>query len=364
MKLSFLDSYKKKRVLVTGHTGFKGSWLCAWLKQLDAEVTGIALPPPTNRPNLFDSAHIADGMTSLFQDINVFPELQKVLEETQPEIIFHLAAQPLVRLSYRDPINTYMTNVVGTANLLEAARHCSSVKAIVAITTDKCYQNNEWVWGYRETDRLGGKDPYSASKACSELVISSYRESIYSLLEHPIHLASARGGNVIGGGDWSEDRLIPDIVNSLQEKKTIVLRNPTATRPWQHVLELLCGYLILGARLNGPEGEKFSSAWNFGPNAESVIPVEALVRQFCDSWGEKANIRIVPENLPESHFLRLDASKAEALLDWHPTLNIREALSLTAEWYRIYHKKPEQAESLLNKQIMDYKAIFQIGALS
>jgi CDP-glucose 4,6-dehydratase len=347
--------YAGKRVLVTGHTGFKGSWLCAWLKQLGAEVVGIALPCPENQTSLFSEAHIADGMKSFLQDINVFPEVQKIFQETQPEIVFHLAAQALVRPSYRDPLNTYLTNVVGTANILEAARHCPSVKTIVAITTDKCYQNNEWVWGYRETDRLGGKDPYSASKACSELVISSYRESMYPLLEHKIQLASARGGNVIGGGDWSEDRLIPDIVNALREKRTITLRNPTATRPWQHVLELVYGYLLLGMKLDSANGNEFASAWNFGPKAESIIPVETVVKQFCASWGGAADIQIIPEALPESHFLRLDASKAESYLDWHPALSINESLDLTATWYQAYYQNPEQAKELVDKQIRDYQ---------
>lgn len=354
--MTSLQNYKNKTVLITGHTGFKGSWLTAWLKQLGANVIGIALPPSKDMPNLFDTAHIAEGMTSYFQDINIFPELQKIINQTQPEIIFHLAAQPLVRASYRDTVNTYTTNVIGTVNVLEAARHCPSVKSIVAITTDKCYQNNEWVWGYREADRLGGKDPYSASKACAELVISSYRESIFSLLDNPIQLASARGGNVIGGGDWSEDRLIPDLVNAIQNNKTIVLRNPTATRPWQHVLELLYGYLILGTKLMGVKGKDFASAWNFGPAADSVIPVESLVHQFCELWGSNTEIKITPEGLPESHFLRLDASKAEAMLDWHPALNIRESLALTADWYKAYYKAPGLAEALMSQQIEQYQS--------
>lgn len=360
MITSILKNYKNKRILVTGHTGFKGSWLCAWLKQLGAEVIGIALSPAENRTNLFQVANIAENMTSFFQDINDFSRVLEIIQQMQPEIIFHLAAQPLVRLSYHDTVNTYMTNVVGTANVLEAARFCPSVKAIVAITTDKCYQNNEWVWGYRETDRLGGKDPYSASKACAELVISSYRESIYPLLDHSIQLASARGGNVIGGGDWSEDRLIPDIVHSLQEKKTITLRNPTATRPWQHVLELLYGYLILGIKLSDSNGKQFASAWNFGPTAESVIPVESLVRLFSELWGENTDIQVKPDVLPESHFLRLDSSKAESLLNWHPQLNIKDSLALTAKWYKSYWQNTECAEAMVNEQINEYEARLEI----
>ncbi len=349
------ESYKGRRVLVTGHTGFKGSWLCAWLKQLGAEVSGVSLPPSPHRRNLFTVAHIDNGINSFFQDINHYPALKKIVDEVQPEIIFHLAAQALVRYSYREPLETYMTNVVGTANVLEAARHTPSVKAIVAVTTDKCYQNNEWVWGYRETDALGGKDPYSASKACSELVISSYRDSLLPLAERPIYLASARGGNVIGGGDWAEERLIPDIIQSLCEKKTIVLRNPSATRPWQHVLELLRGYLMLGARLNTDEGAKFASAWNFGPASENVITVEVLVKQLAELWGEPIEIQVTPEQWHESHFLRLDASKAESSLYWHPALNIKETLSLTAEWYSAYHKNPEKARDLVDRQIAEYQ---------
>lgn len=355
MTTSFLTHYKKKRVLVTGHTGFKGSWLCAWLKQLGAEVIGVALPPPDNNlPNLFEAAHISDDMTSLYQDIHHLSALQQIFETHQPEIIFHLAAQALVRPSYRDPVNTYMTNVVGTANVLEAARHCPSVKAIVAVTTDKCYHNNEWVWGYRETDTLGGKDPYSASKACAELVIASYRDSLFPLLDFPIHLASARGGNVIGGGDWSEDRLIPDIINALQNKKTITLRNPTATRPWQHVLELLRGYLMLGAKLNTPDGAQYASAWNFGPASEDAIPVESLVKQLATLWGTSVNIQITPEPLHEAHFLYLDASKAKTLLNWHPTLNIQASLALTADWYKAYHQDCLSAGRWVNQQILTY----------
>lgn len=349
------EKYKNRRVLVTGHTGFKGSWLCAWLKQLGAVVTGASLPPPENRPSLFKVAHVAEGMTSFFLDINSLSDMTKVFQETQPEFVFHLAAQALVRPSYREPSNTYMTNVVGTVNILEAARHCPSVKSIVAITTDKCYQNNEWVWGYRETDTLGGKDPYSASKACAELVISSYRESLFPLIDRPIHLASARGGNVIGGGDWSEDRLIPDIVEALHLNKTITLRHPTATRPWQHVLELLKGYLMLGIKLDSSEGGKYASAWNFGPAGENAIPVESLVRQFSELWGTNSKIEVIPQPQHEAHFLRLDSSKAETLLDWHPSLNIQESLALTAEWYRIYHQDPSQAANLIKKQITDYQ---------
>lgn len=225
----------------------------------------------------------------------------------------------------------------------------------MAVTTDKCYHNNEWVWGYRETDVLGGKDPYSASKACAELVIASYRDSLLPLLDRPVHLASARGGNVIGGGDWSEDRLIPDIVTSLQEKKTITLRNPTATRPWQHVLELLRGYLTLGVKLNSTDGAPFASAWNFGPAAEDAIPVESVVRQFAQVWGGDIDIQVIPELQHEAHFLRLDASKAEALLGWRPALNIQESLTLTAEWYRDYNQCPEKAADLLNRQIEKYR---------
>jgi CDP-glucose 4,6-dehydratase len=351
-----LKTYQHKSVLITGHTGFKGSWLCAWLKQLGAKLTGISLPPPTEHINLFQEAQIEKNLNSLFIDINSLPALKKAFAEAEPEIVFHLAAQSLVRPSYRNPSETYMTNVVGTVNVLEAARACPSVKAIIVITTDKCYKNNEWIWGYRETDELGGKDPYSASKACAELVVSSYRESILPLADHPIYLASARGGNVIGGGDWSEDRLIPDLVNALRKKKTITLRNPTATRPWQHVLELLNGYLMLGTQLSGPNAKEFASAWNFGPASSSAISVESLVYQFAQSWGnEKTNIRVIPEALPESHFLRLDASKAEAFLGWYPTLTIQESLKMTADWYKAYYQNPTKASELMTQQIKEYQ---------
>ncbi len=352
---SFLEVYKGRRVLVTGHTGFKGSWLCAWLKQLGATVIGVSLPPSENYPSLFDEAHISEGMSSFFQDINDYEGLKKIFAETQPEIIFHMAAQALVRLSYREPLNTYMTNVIGTANVLEAARHCSSVKTIVAITSDKCYYNNEWFWGYRETDTLGGVEPYSASKACAELVIASYREGLLPLQERKIHLASTRAGNVIGGGNWSEDRLVPDLIQALHQKKTIKLRNPKATRPWQHVLEPLRGYLMLGAALDSSDGEKYASAWNFGPTGENSISVESLVHQLAEFWGESVNVEITSDPIPECNLLRLDASKAEALLGWKPALNIRESLALTVEWYKNYYKKPGQAEELLNAQIEGYR---------
>lgn len=351
----FHDFYKGKKILVTGHTGFKGGWLCAWLKKLGADVIGFSLPPAVDRPSLFDAAHIKEGMTSLFGDIRDLDQLHRVFKQHQPVLVFHLAAQALVRRSYYDPVTTYATNVLGTVHVLEAARACSSVNSVLVVTSDKCYQNNEWTWGYREIDPLGGKDPYSSSKACAELVVKAYQESILRL-DGRIHLASARGGNVIGGGDWAEDRLIPDIVNALQTGQEIILRNPTAVRPWQHVLELIRGYLTLVPYL-ATEGKTFVGAWNFGPNKENEVTVECLTRKFITMWGASdSSVRVVPSTLREANFLRLDASKAEKELDWHPMLGIDESIGLTVKWYRDWSVNPTSAAKLVEEQISSYMA--------
>jgi CDP-glucose 4,6-dehydratase len=283
MKPSF---WRGKRVFLTGHTGFKGSWLALWLKSLGAEVTGFALPPPT-QPNLFEEAEVEDGLNSIIGDIRDFGTLQKSVHLASPEIVFHMAAQPLVRISYKYPIETYATNVMGTVHLLEAVRHTDSVKAIVNITTDKCYDNREWVWGYRENEPMGGFDPYSNSKGCAELASSAYRSSFFSkenYSQHGVALATVRAGNVIGGGDWALDRLIPDILAAFEQGEDVLIRNPHAIRPWQHVLEPLRGYLMLVERLieDGPE---YAEGWNFGPNDEDVQTVEQIVRRMAELWG-------------------------------------------------------------------------------
>ncbi|MBV9975701.1 MAG: CDP-glucose 4,6-dehydratase [Hyphomicrobiales bacterium] len=347
-----LPSLRGFRTLVTGHTGFKGSWLCSWLKQDGAEVAGLALAPePNGQPNLFEAANVGKGMRSSLGDIRAFELVEREFQEFQPEVVFHLAAQPLVRRSYRDPLTTFSTNVMGTAHVLEAARRCGSVRAIVCVTTDKVYDDKEWVWGYREDDPLGGADPYSASKAAAEIVAGSYRRALLPLDDHRIALATARGGNVVGGGDWSEDRLVPDIVRFINAGEPIVLRNPRAIRPWQHVLELLAGYLTLAHRLlNDPA--QASDAWNFGPGPDNEVDVEHLARSFAQAYGDsRARIEVVPSPLKESHSLKLDIAKSKMLLGWRPRLDFARTIGLTAEWYRGFHREGLPASDLLSQQI-------------
>jgi CDP-glucose 4,6-dehydratase len=334
--IQFQDIYRKKRVLITGHTGFKGSWLTLWLKELGAEISGIALQPYSylNHWDLLDLS-IDDNRL----DIRDYNRLLHVFQEKQPEIVFHLAAQPLVRKSYHEPLDTWSTNVIGTANVLEACRHTSSVRAIVVVTTDKCYQNQEWPWGYRENDRLGGHDPYSASKAGAELVASSYRSSYFDGLEIPL-LATARAGNVIGGGDWSEDRLIPDLVRSIEKNSTLEIRSPNARRPWQHVLESLSGYLLLGSRLL--QGDKIAAqAWNFGPNQDGNRAVTDLLESLSEHW---TNFQWIPTDKIQPHetgFLYLDSSSAKHVLGWQPVWDFKTSVSKTADWYNARWQKKE-----------------------
>lgn len=325
--------WNKRKVLVTGHTGFKGSWLSLWLQAMDADVVGFSLPPPTT-PNLFTLANIADGMTSIIGDIRDFTLLQGVIEKYQPEIIFHLAAQPLVRYSYHQPVNTYSTNVMGTVHLFEAARQVDCVKSIVNITTDKCYENLEWHWSYRENDRLGGYDPYSNSKACSELVTGAYRSSFYNALG--VGIASARAGNVIGGGDWALDRLVPDIIRACMNKQPVIIRNPHALRPWQHVLDPLNGYLQLAQRLY-ETGLTYSDSWNFGPVDNDVKPVGWIVDYIVRNWGNGAHWILDEANHPhEASNLKLDCAKAKTKLNWHTLYNLEKALDETIDWYKGY----------------------------
>lgn len=351
------EFYRGVKVLVTGHTGFKGSWLCAYLKGVGASVSGLALAPETDdRPALFDLARISSGMTSVIGDIRTLSVVENAIASAQPQVIFHLAGQALVRRAYRDPLGTFATNALGTAHVLEAARNCPSVRAVVCVTTDKVYQNHEWPWPYRETDELGGKDPYSASKACAELVAACYIQSLLPL-SGEIKLATARGGNVVGGGDWSEDRLVPDIVRALATDRRIVLRNPAATRPWQHVLELVRAYLTLGQRLlegdNGAIG-----AWNFGPNEPLEMTVEQVVKSFAAAWGEASfDVQIEPSSLKEAQALRLDVSKAASQLGWRPMLGIEEAIGMTADWYKRC-KLGEDAGALVEEQIRNYDERF------
>jgi CDP-glucose 4,6-dehydratase len=330
MKL-FGDVYRGKRVLVTGHTGFKGTWLSLWLKQLGAEVVGISLPPET-QPSHWNLLGLESTVQHHELDIRQANEVASVFKTTQPEVIFHLAAQPLVRRSYRDPLKTWSTNVMGTANVLEACRHAPSVRAILAVTTDKCYENQEWVWGYRETDRLGGHDPYSASKAGSELVAASYRRAFFHTDGSPL-LATARAGNVIGGGDWSEDRLIPDLVRAMAAQQSLEIRSPSATRPWQHVLESLSGYLLLGQKLI--EGnENFEGAWNFGPERNGNRTVANVLNKLQTNWPEMQWHHTMAPQPHEANLLYLDSSKAHDQLGWQPVWSLDTTLEKTADWYR------------------------------
>ena len=327
-----------KVVLLTGHTGFKGSWLSLWLQSMGANVIGYALPPPTN-PSLFISANVANDMTSIAGDMRDFPALLSVVEKYQPEIIIHMAAQSLVRHSYANPVETYSTNVMGTVHLLEAARQADSVRAIINVTSDKCYENREWIWGYRENEAMGGYDPYSNSKGCAELVAAAYRNSYFnpaSFADHGVGLASARAGNVIGGGDWAEDRLIPDIMRAITQNKPASIRNPHAIRPWQHVLEPLSGYLMLAETL-WKNGAAFGEAWNFGPNDEDAKPVQWIVEQLTKSWGEGASWVLDGGDHPhEAHYLKLDCSKAKARLDWQPRWHLDETLNKIVDWQKNY----------------------------
>ena len=347
-----------KRVLVTGHTGFKGSWLSLWLQQMGAEVCGYALDPPT-KPNLFEAASVGRGMKSAICDVRDLARLQQEVKAFHPEIVFHLAAQPLVRQSYEDPSGTFETNVTGTANVLEAVRGCESVRAVVVITSDKCYENKEWIWAYRENDRLGGYDPYSSSKACAELVVASYRNSFFSpkhYQQHGVALATARAGNVIGGGDWAQDRLVPDIMRAFMAGQVLKVRNPMAVRPWQHVLEPLRGYLLLAERLH-QDGARFAEAWNFGPEYSDAQTVQWIVEKLANSWSASARWEVDGAEHPhEARTLKLDWTKASEELGWRPELRLEAALQLTSEWYRAFQDK-EEMRAVTCRQIEQYRAL-------
>ncbi|MEI6883243.1 MAG: CDP-glucose 4,6-dehydratase [Bacteroidota bacterium] len=332
------EFWNDKRVLLTGHTGFKGSWLCLILHQLGAKVHGFALDPPTN-PSLFEEAKINELLTSTICNIRDYGGLLNTLEQAQPEIVIHMAAQPLVRESYKDPIGTYSTNVMGTVHLLEACRHTNCVRSIVNVTTDKCYENREWHWGYRENEPMGGYDPYSNSKGCSELITSSYRSSFFNVKEytkHRVAVATARAGNVIGGGDWANDRLIPDFIKAISKGEEVLIRSPYAIRPWQHVLEPLTGYLTLAEKLFN-EGARFSEAWNFGPDDVDVRNVEWVIRTICELWGKGASYKVDTNPQPhEANFLKLDCSKSKAELNWFPRWNLDTALLSIVEWNKAW----------------------------
>ena len=346
------DFWKGRSVLVTGHTGFKGSWLALWLRSWGAEVSGFSLPPETT-PALFDLMGGSD-VASTFGDVRDADALAASLSAGRPEIVFHLAAQSLVRRSYRDPLATYATNVMGTANLLEAVRRAGSVRAVVVVTSDKCYENHGSVWGYRETEPMGGHDPYSSSKGCAELVTSAYRASFFGDPDATCRIASARAGNVIGGGDWSEDRLIPDIIRSFAAHASVEIRSPLATRPWQHVLEPLSGYLTLAERLCGADGHKVAEGWNFGPADSDCKPVSYVVDRLATSWAPPARWHLSQAQHPhEAHLLKVDASKARAVLKWAPRLCLDDAIDWTTSWYQ-GHLKGQSAREMTLAQIDRY----------
>lgn len=349
--------WRGKSVLVTGHTGFKGSWLSIWLNHLGANVTGYSLAPES--PSNFDISHVAELVDSVQADVNDIDQLKSCFEECQPEIVFHLAAQSLVRKSYASPIDTFQTNIIGTANVLEAVRSCPSVKSVVVVTSDKCYENKEWVWGYREDERMGGHDPYSSSKGCAELITASYRASFFNPKEYSTHgvgLATVRAGNVIGGGDWAEDRLIPDILKAYSNSEELIIRNPNAIRPWQFVLEPLHGYMVLAERLY-TEGHQFSEAWNFGPRNEDVLSVQDLVQMLSALLNNGIKYRIdAKANLHEAMYLKLDCSKASEYLDWQPRTSISDTLNFIAEWYTALADNMNMQDVSL-KQIIAFESL-------
>lgn len=347
--------WKNKKVFITGHTGFKGSWLSLMLSQLGSDIYGYALQPPT-KPSLFEEANIGQLIKSHIGDIRDYNNLLSVLQHVSPDIVIHMAAQPLVRESYKNPIETYSTNVMGTVNLLEAIRHTPSIKAVVNVTTDKCYENQEWIWAYRENEPMGGYDPYSNSKGCSELVTSSFRNSFFNSKEyskHGVAIATARAGNVIGGGDWAEDRLIPDFIRSITKGEKLKIRSPYAIRPWQHVLEPLTAYLILANKLF-ENGTECAQAWNFGPDDSDAKNVEWITSKICNLWGENASYEI--DNNPQPHeanYLKLDCSKAKALLGWYPRWDVEKSLSYIVDWNKAF-LKGENMREVCNMQIREY----------
>jgi CDP-glucose 4,6-dehydratase len=350
--------WKGKRVLLTGHTGFKGSWLSLWLQSMGAQVVGYALAPPTN-PSLFEVAEADKGMVSVIGDIRNPEHLRAMFAEHKPEIVIHMAAQPLVRYSYIEPVETYSTNVMGTVNLLETVRGTDSVKAVVNVTSDKCYENREWAWGYRENEAMGGYDPYSNSKGCAELVTAAYRNSYFNAdkyNEHGVALASARAGNVIGGGDWAEDRLIPDIMRAIAQGSPVNIRSPHAIRPWQHVLEPLSGYLLLAQKLY-EEGACYAEGWNFGPNDDDAKPVQWIVEKLTKAWGEGASWTLEEGDHPhEAHYLKLDCSKAKARLNWMPKWHLDDTLGKIVEWQKQFQQGADMKTVTL-EQIDHYSKI-------
>lgn len=355
--------WKGRNVFLTGHTGFKGSWLSLWLNALGARVTGYALSPPT-QPNIYEQAGLADCVHSISGDIRDFARLKSSLEETHPDIVIHMAAQSVVRRGYEDPIETYSSNVMGTVNLFEAVRQLNRPCVLVNVTSDKCYINREWVWGYREDEPFGGRDPYSNSKGCAELVTTAYRESFFSnssFQQHRVALGSARAGNAIGGGDWTADQLIPDLMRAFLSRKPCLIRNPSSTRPWQFVLEPLRGYLMLAESL-AKDGPSFASGWNFGPVDADVKPVDWIADKLIRLWGDNAGwVRDTATHPKEAHALKLDASKAKAGLGWQPLLTIDKTLQWIVEWYQVFQKKGD-LRGITEDQITRYEGLCERSA--
>lgn len=356
-----LSVWKGRKVFLTGHTGFKGGWLALWLTQLGAQVRGYALDPYTN-PSLLEEAKVSSVVEDIRGDIRDLPKLEAAMKEFAPEIVIHMAAQPLVRYSYVDPLGTYSTNVIGTAHVLEAVRKTPSVRAVVSVTTDKCYENKEWVWGYRETDPLGGYDPYSSSKACAEIVTAAYRQSFFHPskfnADHKTLIASARAGNVIGGGDWSDDRLIPDLVRGFLKGEPVLIRRPNSIRPWQHVLEPLWGYVRLAEELY-KGNVSAASGWNFGPSDDDAWPVGRIAEKMVSVWGDNARwILDADPGVHEAGYLKLDASKARAELGWHPSLRIGTSLEWLVDWYKRW-QAGEDMHALTLQQIRNYEALLK-----
>ena len=350
--------WRGRRVFLTGHTGFKGSWLSLWLHKLGADVTGYALDPPT-QPSLFEQARVADSVRSIRGDIRDLAHLKSAVAECRPQVILHLAAQSVVRASYEDPIESYSSNVMGTVHLLDVVRQLKQPCAIVNVTSDKCYENREWIWGYRENEPMGGHDPYSNSKGCAELVTSAYRDSFFSpeaIAVHGVALGSARAGNAIGGGDWTRDQLIPDLMRAFLGGKPCLIRNPAAYRPWQFLLEPLRGYLILAERL-AENGATFASGWNFGPADADIQPVSWIADELVSLWGQGASWTLDSSAHPhEAHALKLDATKAARGLDWRPVLPLKQALAWIAEWYQAFHRSGDLRQVTL-KQIEEYERL-------
>lgn len=349
VKLAFEEALSGKRILVTGHTGFTGGWACLWLKSIGANVAGVSLPPDTT-PALFDALRLIDDVPTTFCDIGDYEPLADVFSSFQPELVLHLAAQPLVRRSYREPIETFRTNAQGTAHVLEAARRAKSVRGVVCVTTDKVYKNNEWEWPYRENDPLGGKDPYSASKSAAEMIIQSYMASYPWHMDQNPAIAVARGGNIIGGGDWSEDRLIPDFVRAVVDEKPMTLRYPDATRPWQHVLALVHGYLLILSGLISETPDRYSKAWNLGPHDPKNYTVRDVLELMSGNWC-RPNLEYMENPLHEARALALDSSLARNELDWLPRWDTERVVRETASWYREYYATPDAAREITMTQI-------------